>query len=101
MASSTSAGSREPSPNRGRGIEDYIADTDDMLDQKKFREEFGIDKSKQIKIVKLVFVRYQHPDLKSTSVFLRGVTVDFTMIGGVANNEDFRFWPFLSEEDGY
>lgn len=73
MASSTSGASREPSPNRGRGIEDYIVDGDNVLDQDGFRKEFDIDKSKQIKIIKLVFVRYQHPDPKGISVFLRGM----------------------------
>ena len=64
--------SREVSPNRGKAIEDFIAGADGCVKQQEFRETFNIDASKQIRIERLVFVRYQHPDLEYISIFLRG-----------------------------
>ena len=90
-------------PNAGVSLQDREAEGRGEKGEliSEWQKWKGIDKSKQIKIVKLVFVRYQHPDLKSTSVFLRGANADFTVIGDVADNEDLRLRPFLSEEDRY
>jgi len=41
------------------------------MSQDEFRKNYGIDASAQIKLVKLVFMRYQVPDLQQTLTFLR------------------------------
>ena len=64
--------SREVSPNRGTSIEDYIADGEDQCSQQALMAEFDIIPDRQVRIVKLLFMRYQHPDLQKISTFLRG-----------------------------
>ena len=64
--------SREVSPNRREAIEDFIVGADGCVKQQEFRETFNIDASKQIRVERLAFVRYKHPDLEYISIFLRG-----------------------------
>ena len=59
-----------PLPSRGRSVEDYIVD-DDCVSPDKFRKTFDIDVGTQIRLVKLLFVRYQHPDLQRITTFLQ------------------------------
>jgi hypothetical protein len=42
------------------------------MPQDEFRQTYGIDTSTQINLVKIVFMRYQHPDLEKTKTFLKG-----------------------------
>ncbi|KAF7563741.1 hypothetical protein G7046_g422 [Stylonectria norvegica] len=52
----------------------------------EWRKERGIDPSRQIRTVKLVHMRYQHPDLKSISTFLH----DFGM--RVVKKTEDKMW---------
>lgn len=59
-----------PAPNHGT----HVADVDSMDYNEPvatWRQRTGIDPSKQIKLVKLVHMRYQHPDLDVITTFLR------------------------------
>ncbi|MCJ1297874.1 hypothetical protein MMC08_000662 [Hypocenomyce scalaris] len=69
--------SREVSPNRGKSMDDHIAGGDDCISQSAFRKRYSMDSAAQIRIMKLVFMRYQHPDLQEITTFLRdfGLTV--------------------------
>ena len=51
-----------------------------------WRKRCGIDKSQQIRIVKLAHMRYQHPDLETITTFMR----DFGM--HVAKKADDKVW---------
>jgi hypothetical protein len=64
--------SRGPSPNRGASVPDYVAIGPESESQESWRKANDIDKTKQIKIVKLAHMRYQHPDLQQITTFLRG-----------------------------
>lgn len=44
------------------------------MSQEDFIKEAAIDRSKQIKLVKLLFMRYQHPDPAKIDVFLQGTS---------------------------
>ena len=60
-----------PYPTRGQSVEDYIADSD-TITQSELRKQFQIDTSRQVRLVKLLFMQYQHPDLDQITVFLQG-----------------------------
>ena len=62
----------EIAPNSGRGIEDYVFEEGGGVTQAELRQTFGIDTTTQIKLKKLVYMRYQHPDLKEITTFMRG-----------------------------
>ena len=59
-----------PTPNSGQSVEDYVVDTD-TITQDAFRQTFTIDASKQVRLVKLAFVKYQHPDLQEIIKYLQ------------------------------
>uniref|UniRef100_A0A060SYV9 ARAD1C00330p n=1 Tax=Blastobotrys adeninivorans TaxID=409370 RepID=A0A060SYV9_BLAAD len=76
-----------------------VRDVDDAsalsTDQDQFRRNFSIDQSKQIKLVKLVHMRYQHPQLDEITTFLE----DFGMT--VAKRTDTKVWYKGYGEDPY
>jgi len=78
--------SRETSPNRGASVQDLDAIPEVREDLTTWRKRVGIDKDSQIKLVKLVHMRYQHPDLAQITTFLR----DFGM--HIAKRTDTQVW---------
>jgi hypothetical protein len=64
--------SREVSPNRGAAIPDISDKGPEGMTQSAWRSAYGIEPSKQVKLVKLSHMRYQHPNLHKISTFLRG-----------------------------
>lgn len=64
--------SRDTSPNRGASKLDLKAVSSDRLSIDEWRKQAGIDTSKQIRLVKLSHMRYQHPDLSKINTFLKG-----------------------------
>ena len=62
-------GLRTPTPNRGQSVEDYMVDNDTVT-QDALRQSFKIDPTKQVRLVKLLFVKYQHPDLQVITNYL-------------------------------
>ncbi|EHY58456.1 hypothetical protein HRR83_007174 [Exophiala dermatitidis] len=77
---------REPSPNRGASVPDVEAIGPNSVSKREWQKQHGIDPSKQVKIVKLSHMRYQHPDLNKITTFLR----DFGM--HVAKKSDTERW---------
>lgn len=75
-----------PTPNHGSAVPDSEAMAHDCEPVELWRARSGIDPSKQIKIVKLAHMRYQHPDLHQITTFLR----DFGM--HVAKKTDKEIW---------
>lgn len=61
---------REPSPNRGATVDAKDA-TPGQQSLDAWRRESGIDVKKQVKLVKLSHVRYQHKDFESITTFLK------------------------------
>jgi hypothetical protein len=59
-----------PTPNSGQSVEDYIVDSDSIT-QDALRQAFDIDANKQVRLVKLLFVQYQHPDLQTITKYLQ------------------------------
>ena len=57
-------------PTSGQSVEDYVVDSD-TITQDALRQKFAIDASKQVRLVKLAFVEYQHPDLQEITKFLQ------------------------------
>ncbi|RDW75504.1 hypothetical protein BP6252_06646 [Coleophoma cylindrospora] len=76
----------ELSPNRGASVPDTVAVSSEREGIKDWRERNNIDITKQIKLVKLIHMRYQHPDLGEITEFLR----DFGM--NVAKKTDDQIW---------
>ena len=63
---------RAPNPPPNQGM--IVADVDAMSDSEAaedWRQRCGIDPSKQVRIVKLAHMRYQHPELETITTFLR------------------------------
>ncbi|KIW44909.1 uncharacterized protein PV06_03345 [Exophiala oligosperma] len=71
MSVTSASKSREPSPNRGMTIPDHVEAGEVQMSQNEFRTKYGIDASKQVKLVKVVFMRYQHPDLQEIKIFMK------------------------------
>lgn len=74
-----------PPPNYGSAVPDHKA----MADSEPadvWRARCGIDPTKQVKLVKLAHMRYQHPDLEEITTFLR----DFGM--HVVKKTDDKIW---------
>lgn len=53
-------------------IPDHVEAGEVQMSQNEFRTKYGIDASKQVKLVKVVFMRYQHPDLQEIKIFMKG-----------------------------
>ena len=64
--------SRETSPNRGVSEPDVKAISSDRQGIKEWVEKAGIDTSKQVRMVQISHMRYQHPDLALLTTFMRG-----------------------------
>ena len=64
--------SRDVSPNRGRAVEDFVAVGDNSMTQAEFRKACNVDPASQVKLNKIAFMRYQHPDLQQISTLLKG-----------------------------
>ena len=79
-------GSREPSPNRGASVDDVVAVGKEGEPQASWLKKNNIDVSRQVKLVKIAHMRYQHPDLNEITTFLR----DFGM--HVAQKTDTQRW---------
>ena len=48
------------------------------MSQAEFRKAYKIDAASQIKLNKILFMKYQHPDLQEISTFLKGTyLIDF------------------------
>ncbi|KAF2808805.1 trihydroxytoluene oxygenase [Mytilinidion resinicola] len=78
--------SRDPSPNRGASMPDHIAVGPESCSKASWRKANGVEASKQIRLVKLAHMRYQHPDLQQITNFLR----DFGM--HVVKKTETRRW---------
>ena len=78
--------SRGPSPNRGASVNDIEAIGDDRESIADWRRKNDIDPTKQVRLVRLVHMRYQHPDLGQITTFLR----DFGM--HVAKRTEDKIW---------
>ncbi|KIV96714.1 hypothetical protein PV10_00541 [Exophiala mesophila] len=72
--------SRGPSPNRGASVKDVDA-IPEPTSKREWQKKRGIDPSKQVKIVKLSHMRYQHPDLNKITTFLRDFGLHVTKKG--------------------
>jgi hypothetical protein len=53
-------------------VRDVEAVGPDSESKREWQKKRGIDPSKQVRIVKLNHMRYQHPDLNKITTFLRG-----------------------------
>ncbi|KAF3002657.1 hypothetical protein E8E13_009482 [Curvularia kusanoi] len=78
--------SRETSPNRGSSVPQSEAIPKPCVPQRSWQTSQNISRSAQIKLTKLVHMRYQHPDLDEITVFLR----DFGM--SVAHKTESARW---------
>lgn len=76
----------EVKPNEGHSIRDEEAMGDRSEAIADWQKRSGIDPSKQIKLVKVAHVRYQHPDLTTITKFLK----DFGM--HIAKETDDQVW---------
>ncbi|TKA55110.1 hypothetical protein B0A49_12198 [Cryomyces minteri] len=65
------AQSREPSPNRGASVPDFVAIGPESESQASWRSANNINPTNQVRILKLSHMRYQHPDLRVITTFLR------------------------------
>ncbi|KAJ5771829.1 hypothetical protein N7520_002358 [Penicillium odoratum] len=59
--------------NHGDSVPDVRAMGDEQESQEVWRQRCGIKTDKQIRLVKLVHMRYQHPDLELITTFLHGL----------------------------
>ncbi|KAH9863908.1 hypothetical protein J1614_009841 [Plenodomus biglobosus] len=78
--------SRETSPNRGASVPQLDAIPKPCKPLREWQKEQNIDRNAQIKLTKLVHMRYQHPNLDEITTFLR----DFGM--SVAKKMDGKRW---------
>ena len=78
--------SRETSPNRGSSLPQEQAIPDVRKPLRQWQAERNIDRDAQIKLRRLVHMRYQHPDLAEITTFLR----DFGM--SVAKKTETQRW---------
>lgn len=61
-----------PQRTRGSAVPDVDAVGPEQQSQSDWRSQNNIDVSKQIKLVKVSHMRYQHPDLDEITTFLQG-----------------------------
>ncbi|RHZ54842.1 trihydroxytoluene oxygenase [Aspergillus thermomutatus] len=76
----------ESQPCHGASVPDVVAIGEEQESLAKWKEQCGIKTEKQIRLVKLAHMRYQHPDLDAITVFLQ----DFGM--QVAKKTDEEVW---------
>ncbi|GFG12726.1 metapyrocatechase 2 [Aspergillus udagawae] len=72
--------------NHGASVPDVVALGPEQESLEAWRQRCGIKTDQQIRLVKLVHMRYQHPDLDEIAVFLQ----DFGM--AVAHRTDTKIW---------
>ncbi|KAF2198699.1 Glyoxalase/Bleomycin resistance protein/Dihydroxybiphenyl dioxygenase [Delitschia confertaspora ATCC 74209] len=84
--SSSANHSREPSPLRGASIPQAAAIGPDSLPLREWQKQKNINRDAQVKLTRLVHMRYQHPNLTEITTFLR----DFGMT--VAKKTDTQRW---------
>ncbi|OAL54156.1 putative 2,3-dihydroxybiphenyl-1,2-dioxygenase or glyoxalase/bleomycin resistance protein-like protein [Pyrenochaeta sp. DS3sAY3a] len=87
--------SRDPSPNRGSSVPQLTAIPTPRKPLRQWQQENNIDRAAQIKLTKLVHMRYQHPNLDEITTFLR----DFGM--SVAHKADGKRWFQGYGDDAY
>jgi len=87
--------SRETSPNRGSSVHQSMAIPKPCKPLRQWQQEQSIDRDAQIKLTKLVHMRYQHPDLNEIGTFLG----DFGM--SVAKQVDGKTWFKGYSDDQY
>ncbi|CAN9118097.1 unnamed protein product [Alternaria alternata] len=87
--------SRETSPNRGSSVHQSVAIPKPCKPLRQWQQEQNIDREAQIKLTKLVHMRYQHPNLDEITTFLR----DFGM--SVAHKTQGKKWFKGYGEDQY
>lgn len=82
----TSTTDDDTTPNSGASIDDVTAIGPESKPLTEWQTSVGINASKQIKLVKLAHMRYQHPDLAEITTFLK----DFGM--HVTKKTDDKIW---------
>lgn len=87
--------SRETSPNRGSSVPQLEAIPKPCKPLRQWQDEQKIDRDAQVKLTKLVHMRYQHPNLDEITTFLR----DFGMV--VAQKAEGKRWYKGYGEDAY
>lgn len=60
------------SPNRGYSVQDILETGKLSMSQNDFAKEYGIDSALHIRLKKLLYMRYQVPDLAKAIIFLKG-----------------------------
>lgn len=60
------------SPNRGYSVQDILETGKLSMSQNDFMKEYGIESAVHIHLKKLVYMRYQVPDLAKATIFLKG-----------------------------
>lgn len=74
-------------PNAGASVQDEEAVQGDKFEPSTdWQKRVGIDKSKQVRLVKAAHMRYQHPDIPTITKFLK----DFGM--HIAKETDDKLW---------
>lgn len=76
----------EIKPNAGASIKDVEAVGEDIEPQTEWQKRNGIEPSKQVKLVKVAHMRYQHSDFPTITKFLK----DFGM--HIAKQTDDKIW---------
>ncbi len=64
--------SMEASPNHGVSLPEEEAVSSNRESSAEWQKRNGIDPAKQIRLVRIGHMRYQHPDLAEITQFLRG-----------------------------
>ena len=75
-------------PNSGASVLDQEATGERHEVLSEWQKQQGIDTSKQVKIVKVAHMRYQHPDMPTITKFLK----DFGMHIAKATGSHLRIW---------
>ncbi|KAH6660541.1 trihydroxytoluene oxygenase [Truncatella angustata] len=68
---SADVASSDVTPNKGASVADVEAIGKDRDTIEEWRKQNNIDVEKQVRLVKLVHMRYQHPDLDEITTFMR------------------------------
>lgn len=88
--------------NIGRSLNAALAAGPNAESQQAWRERQNIDTTKQIKLVRICHVRYQHPELEKITVFLQGTRDELALINSEegTNDDEPRLRHDHSEADG-
>lgn len=77
--------------NHGASISDLVAIGDEQESLQEWRKRCDIEKSSQIRLVKLAHMRYQHPDLTQITTFLHGI-VPYYLVNDTHSLLLYRLW---------